>query len=100
MEEITVIIGFRWFQKFRFINWLAACKTEHFGTSLARFADDSPQVLDIHVERGLVAGKCSSVTRIENYLRIWRKSDSWPWELNTRMKRGTDTALRQVENIN
>ena len=63
MEEITVIIGFRWFQNFRFINWLAACKAEHFRTFLARFANDPTQVLDIHVERGLVTGKCSSVNQ-------------------------------------
>ncbi len=54
MEEITVILGFRWFQKFRTIDWFAACKAEHFGTFLARFADNPSQVLDIHVERGLV----------------------------------------------
>jgi len=102
MEEITitVILGFRRFQNFRTINWLATCKAEHFGTSLARFADDSPQVLDINVERGLVAGKCSPATRIEDHLRIWGKSGSWLWELNTRTKRGTGTAPRQVENIN
>ena len=68
MEEITVILGFRWFQDFWLINWLAACKTEHLGTSLALFADDSPQVLDIHIEGGLVAGKCSSVATMERLL--------------------------------
>jgi hypothetical protein len=56
MEEITVILGFCWFWNFRSINWLAACKAEHLGTSLARLADNSSQELDIHLERGLAKG--------------------------------------------
>ena len=56
MEQIAVIRGFRRFWCLRIIYWFAAREAEHLMTFLALLAENSSQVIDIHLESGLARG--------------------------------------------